>query len=148
MKKIKFFEVLALIAVISLTVLAGVSCSKAQASESQKLTGVTWVLKSFGDPANLTPAVADVETTLQFIADKKEVSGNGGVNGYGGNYAVNKDQLFVSGVVHTMMASLDEKVMGQENAFFKILESSKSFKIEGKQLTITGTEGALVFTQK
>jgi heat shock protein HslJ len=38
--------------------------------------------------------------------------------------------------------------MSQEKAFFNILQSAQSYKISGQELTITGTEGILVFLQK
>ncbi len=146
MKRIKLFEVIAVITMLALTVFAGVSCSKANAG--QELSGVTWVLNSYGNPDNLTATVKDKEPTLVFDKDKMTVSGNGGVNGYGGDYTVKGNELTVSEVVHTLMASTNEALNTQETAFFKILDSAQSFKIDGKQLTITGTEGTLVFTQK
>jgi len=144
MKKFRFFEAIGLIVILALTALAGISCAKAATGT---LEGVTWVLKSYGDPGNLTTAVADKETTLTFNKEKKEVSGSGGVNGYGGNYEVNGNKLTVTGIIHTMMAA-EGPIMGQENAFFRILESAQSYKIDGDQLTITGAEGTLVFSEK
>lgn len=145
MKNIKLFEIIAVIVMVSLTVLAGVSCSKANANGS--LEGVTWVLKSYGDPNNLTNAVPDTEVTLIFNKENQSAGGNGGVNVYGGNYEVNGDELIIKDVIHTLIYG-PEPQQEQENAFFKILESAKSYKIDGKQLTITGAEGVLVFSQK
>jgi len=136
---------IAIAGILALTSLAYVS--SATAENTTPLEGVTWVLKSYGAPDNLTAAVPDKEVTLTFNKDRKEASGSGGVNGYGGNYEVNRSRLTVSGVIHTMMAG-PEPLMGQENAFFSILESAESFQIDGKQLTLTGTEGILVFSQK
>jgi heat shock protein HslJ len=147
MPRIRLFEVIAAILILSATFFAGVSCAKANDGNTN-LEGVTWVLKSFGDPASLTPVVADKETTLTFVKDKKEVNGNGGVNGYGGKYEVDGNKLTVDEVIHTLMASTNEALNIQESAFFRILESAVSFKITDNQLTITGSEGTLVLVQK
>jgi heat shock protein HslJ len=144
MKRIRFFEIIGVIVIFSLTVFSGISCAKA--SDADKLEGVTWVLKSYGDPNSLKAAVPDRETTLKFDKETKRVGGNGGVNSYGGDYKVDGDKLTVSNIVSTKIAG-PEPVQSQENAFFRILQSAQSFKINGQELTITGTEGVLVFTQ-
>jgi heat shock protein HslJ len=146
MKRIKLFEVLGLVVILALTVIAGVSCAKT--APDAKLYGATWALKSYGQPGSLTPVVADKETTLTLDKEKMTISGNGGVNGYGGDFTIKDNEIAFTGVMHTLIASLDEKLMGQENAFFRILGGADTFKIDGTQLTITGTEGTLVFTQK
>jgi heat shock protein HslJ len=145
-KKYRFFEIIAFTIILSLTVMAGVSCSKAQSAGN--LDGVTWVLKSYGDAANPTLAIAGHEPTLTFDKEKMTIGGNGSVNSYGGNYAVDGSKLTTSQIVRTLMASTNEALNIQENAFFKLLGSAASFKIEGGQLTITGSEGILVFSQK
>jgi heat shock protein HslJ len=147
MKKIKLYEILAFVAMLSLTVLAGISCSHAQA-DNQKLEGVTWVLQSYGNPDKPTAVLQGKELTLSFDRAKGQVSGNGGVNGFGGNYVLSGNKLTVTDIVHTMMASTNQAENEQETAYFKLLAASKTFKIDGKQLTITGTEGTLVFTEK
>jgi heat shock protein HslJ len=146
MKKYRFFEVIAFITILSLTALAGVSCSKAQSAGN--LEGGTWVLKSYGDNANPTQAIAGHEPTLTFDKEKMTIGGSGGVNSYGGEYAVDGSKLTIDKMIQTLMASTDEALNIQESAFFKILGSAASFKIAGGQLTITGSEGILVFSQK
>jgi heat shock protein HslJ len=146
MKKFRLFEIISGIVLVSLTVFSGISC--AQAASTGKLEGVSWVLKSYGDPGSLKIALTDKETTLIFDKAKKEASGNGGVNGYGGKYEINGSRLTVSNIIHTEMASTNNALNIQESTFFKILESAQNYKINGQELTITGTEGTLVFTQK
>lgn len=146
MKRIRPFEVFGFIIILALTVFAGVSCTKADTD--QELTGVTWVLQSYGNPDKLTTVIGDKELTLIFNKDKQEISGSGGINGYGGNYEVDGNKLTVSRIIHTLIASTNEDLNNQENRFFQILESSKTFKIDGTQLTITGSQSTLVFTGK
>jgi heat shock protein HslJ len=145
MKSIKLYEVLGLAVILGLTIFSGVSCAKAN---SQELSGVTWVLKSYGDPQNPGLTITGHEPTLMFDKEKKNVNGNGGVNGYGGDYTIKGNNLTISGVIHTLIASTDESLNRLENAFFNILGSAQSYKTDGKQLTITGTQGILVFEQR
>jgi heat shock protein HslJ len=145
MKSIKLFEVIGAIVIVSLTAFAGISC--AQEANADKLAGVTWVLKSYGDIDNLQSVVSDKETTLTFDKEKQEISGNGGVNGYGGYYEADGNKLTVKDIIHTLMAG-PEPLMNQEIAFFNILQSAQSFDIDGQELTITETEGVLKFGQK
>jgi heat shock protein HslJ len=146
MKHIKLYEVLGLVVILALTVVAGVSCANAS---DTGIYGVTWVLQSYRQPGDQTPTVAveDKETTLTFDKDKMTVSGNGGVNGYGGDFTVEGNDLTFSRMLHTLMAG-SGPIMIQENAFFSIMDSATSYEIDGNQLTITGTGGNLVFLNK
>jgi heat shock protein HslJ len=146
MKRIRFIEVIGAVIIISIAVFAGISCTKVVATG--KLEGITWALKYYGDSGNLQAALPDKEATLIFNKDKKQVTGNGGVNGYGGNYEINGSQLTVSAIIHTEMASVNQALNNQENTFFNILESAQSYKLNGQELTITGTKGLLVFYAK
>jgi heat shock protein HslJ len=144
---IKVWEIIGIIALIGMMVFSLLACTSSP-NEATKLEGVTWVLKSYGDATNPTGSVAGHEPTLTFDKEKKTVSGNGGVNGYGGDYTRDGDKLKLGSIVHTLIASTNPALNTQETAYFKILASAGSFKISGVQLTITGTEGILVFTQQ
>jgi heat shock protein HslJ len=145
-KRIRLFEIIGAIVIVALTVFAGISC--ADEGNAEKLEGVIWVLKSYGNPNDLKAALPNIEATLSFNGEKKEISGYGGINGYGGNYKVNGSKLTISGLIHTMMASADQSLNEQEAAFFQILASAQSYKINGQELKITGTKGVLVFKEK
>ena len=105
-------------------------------------------MKSYGSAANPTMAIAGHEPTLTFDNEKMKLGGNGGVNGYGGDYTIDGNKLTTKDIVQTLMASTDPALNSQENAFIKILASANSFKIENGQLTLTGNEGILVFVKK
>ncbi|MGD1120079.1 MAG: META domain-containing protein [Dehalococcoidales bacterium] len=146
MKRFKFYEIAGITLIVALTVFSGFSCVKA--SDNAQLEGVSWVLKFYGQPGNLTNVLPSAEVTL--IAEKanSHVSGSGGVNGYGGDFSVNGDKLTITNLIHTMIASTNQALNEQENTFFSILGSAQSFKINDDELTITGTSGILVMTQK
>jgi heat shock protein HslJ len=125
---------------------AGIAACTVSKDEA-KLEGVRWVLQSYGTPGNMIAAVTDNPVWIEFKSADKTVSGNAGVNGFGGKYKIDGNNLTIDSLMQTLMAG-PEPLMNQETAFMKILTSTQSFKIEGQKLTITGTEGSLVFAQK
>jgi heat shock protein HslJ len=142
----KRFEIIGLLAIVAVTAIVGITCSRI--SDADKLAGITWVLASYGQAGNLTAVLPDIQVTLIFDKDKGTVSGSGGVNGYGGDYKASGNSLTMSRMLHTLMASSNQSLNTQENQLFSILGSAQSFKLNGIQLTITGTQGVLVFNQK
>jgi heat shock protein HslJ len=151
MKRVRLFEIFGLVALLALT---GIACvSNAANANGDKLEGVTWVLKYYGDPDNLTSPSVDrpgfgSAVTLTFDKEEGTASGSGGVNSYGGNYQADGNKLTISNVVRTLIASTNEALNKQENEFFKILDSAQSYDIDDGELTITGGEGVLVFEEK
>ena len=144
MKRRRLFEIIGATLIMSLTALAGISCTQTSA---EKLEGATWVLKAYGEPNSLIDALPDSVVTLNFNKDDKRVWGTGGVNTYGGNYQVDGNRLTVSELVSTEIAGWPP-LQNQENTFFNILISAQSFDIDDNKLTITGTAGILVFDKK
>ena len=145
MNTLKLVSFTALLAIVFMT-LVGFTVAGADTTDL-KLEGVTWVLNSYGDEANLTEALPDKEATLIFYSKDKSAGGNGGVNSYGGDYTLDGGKITISNLIMTLMAG-PRPLMEQETKFFNILQSAQSYKIEGHSLKITGTEGVLVFTQK
>ncbi len=138
--------VLAGLGLLLITITMGVAgCSGTQ--ESPKLEGVRWILKSYGNANSLTPVLPDAEVWLEFKSADKTVSGNAGVNLISGQYNVDGNKLTMDSLMMTLMAG-PEPLMNQETRYAKILGSAQTFNIEAQTLTITGTEGTLVFTQK
>jgi len=145
-KRVRLFEIFGLVALLALT---GIACvSNTVNANGEKLAGVTWELKSYGEPSNLKTAIAGHEPTLVFNKDEGEIGGNTGVNAYGGKYNLDGNKLTVKEVYQTLIASTDPALNEQETAYMKILNSAQSFDIDNEELTITGTEGVLVLTQK
>lgn len=113
------------------------ACS-GNASASASLTG-TWELVSFGDPASLTPAAEDVETSIKFGEDGK-MEGSVGCNGFGGDYKVDGNTITFGPIVSTLM--LCEGAVGnQETTTFNVFAESATFNLEGDTLTITSADG-------
>lgn len=97
-----------------------------------------WSLVSFGPPSVQIPAVADVETSIEFKDGR--VSGNVGCNGFGGEYEVDGDMLTFDQMMSTLMFC-DGPIGEQEAWTMAVLHDSASFVLDGDILTITAGDG-------
>jgi len=97
-----------------------------------------WKLISYGSVPNQIPAMADVETMIDFDKEGR-MSGNVGCNGFGGDYTVDGDTLKFGPVMSTMMFC--EAVADQESGTLAALQEMPSFELNGNLLTITSTDG-------
>ena len=101
-----------------------------------------WKLVSYGDAANPTPALADVDTTITF--EDGQMSGNVGCNGFGGNYELRGDEITFSGIMSTMMFC--EQTSAQEQGVLSVFSDNGALQIQlnGDSLTIASADGASV----
>jgi heat shock protein HslJ len=122
------------------------ACS-ANASASGSLTG-TWALVSYGDPADLTPAAQDVETSIRFNEEGK-LEGNVGCNGFGADYTVDGNTISFGPIISTLMLC-EGPVGDQETATLNVFAESAAFTLQGDTLTITSADGstAVVLARK
>ena len=135
MKKI----VIGLLMIFALTACAGGSSKSIQGQ---------WKLVSYGFRSSQTPAVPDVETSIEFV-EMGRLSGNVGCNGFGGDYTVDGDTIKFDQVMSTMMFC-EGPVGDQETTTFNALHESATFTLEGDKLTITSEDGtsAIVLERK
>jgi heat shock protein HslJ len=134
------------IAATILAVLAGGCASKSTDSSKppssipaisgQSLGGTSWALVSYGDPASLKLVIAGTKITLTFSDATDQITGNGGVNGYGGFAQRTDNQLTLSGIIHTEMASTNQAINEQESAYFQLLGAARSVEFGQGTLTI------------
>ncbi|MBI5954419.1 MAG: META domain-containing protein [Chloroflexi bacterium] len=122
---------------IALFILALSACSPAKPDISGD-----WKLVSYGDAANPTPALPDVETTITF--EDGQMSGNVGCNGFGGEYGLNGDQITFNGIMSTMMFC--EETSTQEQGVLSVFSDNLALQIQvsGDSLTIASPDGASV----
>ncbi|MEN9562845.1 MAG: hypothetical protein RIR73_1089 [Chloroflexota bacterium] len=104
------------------------------------LTG-EWKLISYGDASKPTPAVANVDTSINFNDGK--FGGTVGCNSFGADYTSEGSSIHIGSVVSTMMFC--EETSAQESAVLGIL-SDKILKVSmnGNQLTLTTEDGKSV----
>lgn len=132
MKKAHLISNILFILAVSLT-----ACSPTKPD----ITG-EWKLVSYGDAANPTPALSDVDTTIQF--ENGQMSGDVGCNGFGGSYELSNDQITFSGIMSTLMYC--EETSAQEEGVLGMFSDSIALQIQlnGDTLTITSADGASV----
>jgi heat shock protein HslJ len=122
--------------VITLLILA--ACSTA----SVDIAG-DWKLVSYGDPSNPTPAIPNVDASINFDS-KSQISGNVGCNGFGGSYKVSGGTITFSAIISTMMYC--EETSAQEQAVLSAFSDNVKlqFQLDGNTLTITSADGSAV----
>ncbi len=101
-----------------------------------KLTG--WTISSI-DPK-------DVIITANFSGGR--ISGNSGVNSYGGSYEAKESGVFSVGAISMTEMAGPEPAMRAETAFFTLLGQARSFKVNGETLTLYDKNGneSLIFS--
>ena len=108
---------------------------------SASITG-QWKLVSHGSASDQTPAVPNVDATLEFKSDGT-LNGNVGCNSFGGDYKVNGDMITFGSVASTMMFC-EGPVGDQELTTVAVLQTSAKFVMDGDKLTITSADGKSV----
>lgn len=131
---------LLLVTLFALSVLILSACTSGGGASASP-TG-EWTLVSYGDASNPTPALPDVETSINFNEDGT-FGGSVGCNSFGSDYKVDGDQVTFGSIVSTMMFCND--ISTQESAVLAILtDKTVSFTVNGDKLTFTSADGASV----
>lgn len=100
-----------------------------------------------GKEYKLDNAENNAEITIGFAEKDSRYFGKAAVNRYFGSYKIEEGKLMLSPAATTMMMG-PQKLMRAEQNYLKALGKVKSYKLEGKTLTIEPEEGApLVFTE-
>ncbi len=133
---------------LTIFVLAGILLSACSGGTSASLTG-TWKLVSYGSPDNLTPAAADVDTSV-ILGEDGTISGNVGCNSFSGDYRVDGDKITFGPISSTLMMCADPAIGDQETAVLNTLTETVTFVIDGDTLTLTSADGSsiIVLTRK
>ena len=129
------------ISLLAITLFILAACSNGS-SASTDITG-DWKLISYGDAANPTPAVPNVDTSIKFESNG-QISGNVGCNGFGGNYEVSGDKITFNSIMSTMMYC--EETSPQEQGILSLFSDNVKlkFQMNGDTLTITSADGSSI----
>jgi heat shock protein HslJ len=113
-------------------------------AQGASLTSSSWTLTSLNG-APLAEGSAPI--TLEFSSET-ELGGQGGCNGYGGNYTAGADgSIDISQLVSTMMACEPQIIMENEAAYLQALESVTHYSISGDTLTLDNGDAILIFSR-
>lgn len=109
------------------------------------LAGTLWQATGYNNGrGGVTSLVIGTEITATFNEDGT-LSGSAGCNNYTATFAADDQQITITPVATTMMLCPEpEGIMEQEAEFIAALGTAATYSIEGDQLQLRATDGALV----
>ena len=131
-------KTLAAVLLIAVSLVALVGCL----NDGSALDGTHWRLTEW-TLSSLDPA--DFTITVQFAGG--QISGNSGINSYGGPYALGRGGSFSVGLLACTEMAGSEPAMRAEGAYMTLLGQARSFKVADGKLTLydEGGNESLVF---
>ena len=107
---------------------------------AQALEGTEWRLAEVGGrPARVVGGAAAPSLRLDGAEDR--ASGNSGCNGFSGPYVLQGASLRLGPLASTRRACTDEEMNRQETALFQALESTRTWRVTGDTLVLSGDAG-------
>ena len=132
------------VALAAAALLAGiVTALAACGSGAGSLEGVTWKLTSWTTPS-IDPARFVITATFK----DGQMSGRSAVNQYSGPYTAGDDGSFKGGPFAATQMAGPPDAMTAEDDYFKLLERTRSFKVDGATLVLSDSGGASLLTYK
>ena len=116
--------------VVLLIILLSSAC---RGNASNTLVG-TWKLVSYGESANLTHPIPEVDTSITFNEDDS-INGNVGCNSFGGKYKLRGEKIIFSEMFSTEMAC-EGALMNQESFVLTLFEGETTFIYEESNGTL------------
>jgi heat shock protein HslJ len=118
--------------------------AKAVPPEPKPLVGTNWTLESLHTGDAVSSVIAGSEITAVFGDDGK-VAGSAGCNRYFASYNLSGSSLTFGPAGSTKMSCAEpEGVMEQESTYLGLLETARSYTIEGDRLSLQDENGTAV----
>jgi heat shock protein HslJ len=113
------------------------------------LANTTWILKSYGDAANMTPVLTyPRNVTLTFNSTVDGWYGDDSVNDYGGACHIENNSIAASEMTQTLVLAMDPALQKQADTYENLLVNAKTLTVTGNELIIYSSNGqALEFNQ-
>jgi heat shock protein HslJ len=129
---VRRFNALAAMWAVAVAISALVGCARGHAA----LDGTQWRLTEW-TLSSLDAQEFDI--TAQFEDGK--MSGHGGVNSYGGPYALGPGSAFSVGQIASTEMAGPEPAMRAEGAYLTLLGQARSYRVEAGRLTLLDAGG-------
>ncbi len=117
------------------------------ATSGSDLHDTSWILESYGTPANLTPVIEGTTVSLDFETGGI-VSGSTGCNVFQGTYEARGGALTIHYQVSPGPRCDLSAIVEQEQMFLAIIVLAQRYSIEGSTLSIDCGERMLVFKRR
>ena len=104
------------------------------------LNGTSWKLTQI--KKNRWNSYISENTNVTINFSKNKINGSGGINGYSGNYKINRNSTLSATVTSTLMGG-SQDLMNLEQDFFDILQSNPMIKYSKDTLTLTNKDGEI-----
>jgi heat shock protein HslJ len=113
------------------------------------LANTPWILKSYGDAANMTPVLTyPRNVTLTFNNTVDGWYGDDSVNDYGGACHIEKNSIAASEMTQTLVMAQDPALQKQADTYDNLLMNAKTLTVTGNELIIYCSNGqALQFSK-
>jgi len=113
------------------------------------LANTTWILKSYGDAANMTPVLNyPRNVTLTFNSTVDGWYGDDSVNDYGGACHIENNSISASEMTQTLVLAMDPALQKQADTYENLLVNAKTLTVTGNELVIYCSNGqALQFNK-
>jgi len=113
------------------------------------LANTTWILKSYGDAANMTPVLNyPRNVALTFNGTVDGWYGDDSVNDYGGACHIENNSIAASEMTQTLVLAMDPALQKQANTYENLLVNAKTLTVTGNELLIYSSNGqALQFNK-
>jgi heat shock protein HslJ len=105
------------------------------------LANTYWKLVEIGGEPLVLPADANVREPNLRLTLQQEARGETGCNSFSGRYQQRGDSLRMGPLASTRRACLDERMNRQEHAYVTALEATRSWKVTGDTLWLSGEAG-------
>jgi heat shock protein HslJ len=115
--------------------------------QSRELGGTSWIVTGYDNGKQaVVSVVVGSELTADFTADGK-LSGSAGCNHYTATYEASGKSIKIGPAASTRkMCAEPAGVMEQETQYLKALEMATTYRLDGNQMELRTTDGALAAT--
>lgn len=119
----------------------GVCC----VGQSPNLENTSWKLDSYlSSIGHIVSPISSAKITLEFKDGK--ISGSSGCNNYFAKYTTQGSSITFGLIGATKMHCTVPSIMEQESTYLTLIESTKTYKVEGNKLKLMDNSGKVIFT--
>jgi heat shock protein HslJ len=109
------------------------------------LANTPWILKSYGDAANMTPVLTyPRNVTLTFNNTVDGWYGDDSVNDYGGACHIENNSIAASEMTQTLVMAQDPALQKQADTYENLLVNAKTLTVAGNELIIYSSNGQVL----